>query len=91
MKDRVKHENITLSIPSDINLLLHSKVPRRGISKYVTDAIRKSLLEDEKNEELKLEAFYEAANSDSNRVETVDDFKALDEIDDIEGWEWSDE
>lgn len=91
MSERIKHENITLSIPSDINLLLHTKVPRRGISKYVTEAIRKSLLEDEKNEELKLESFYEEANSDPNRVDSIDAFKSLDEIDDIEGWEWNDE
>ena len=83
----MKHENITLSFPSDLNALLHVRVSRRGISKYVAKAVKKALEEDEQRELLKLEAAYEEAGKDPDRLEVIKDFEALDNAD-VEGWEW---
>jgi Arc/MetJ-type ribon-helix-helix transcriptional regulator len=82
------NENITLSFPSDINALLHVRVPRRGISKYVAEAVRKALKEDEQRELLKLEAAYEEANQDQDRLEVIEDWKGLDNADQDDDWEW---
>jgi len=84
----MKHENITLSFPSDLNALLRVKVPRRGVSKYVAEAVRKALEEDEKRELLDLEAAYEEANKDVDRSRAVEEWKLLDNADKVEGWEW---
>lgn len=86
-----KHENITLSFPSDLTSLLHSKVPRRGISKYVADAVRKALEEEEQKKMLQLEEAYEAANKDRDRSKTVEEWKAIENVDNAEGWEWTHE
>jgi len=48
MKHRRNHENITLSFPSDLNAILHARVSNRGISKYVANAVRIALEEEEK-------------------------------------------
>ena len=87
----MKHQNITLSIPAELNALLHVKVSRRGISKYVSKAILKALQEDEKKEEQKLEAFYEAASKDVDREKEIRAFDALEELNDNPDWEWEHE
>jgi len=84
----MKRENITLSFPSDLNALLHVKIPRRGISKYVAEAVRKALEDDEKKELMKLEAAYEESNEDPDRQDVIDGWKELDHRDNTEGWEW---
>jgi Arc/MetJ-type ribon-helix-helix transcriptional regulator len=86
----MKHENITLSIPSDLNTLLHVRVSRRGISKYVAEAVRKALDEDERKEQLKLEAAYEQANMDHERLQEIKDWSLLDKADRDDEWEWKD-
>lgn len=86
-----KHENITLSFPTDLTALLHIKISRRGISKYVAEAVKKALKEDQERELLKLETAYEEANKDPDRLEVMEDWKILDNVDDTEGWEWKDE
>jgi len=83
-----KHENVTLSFPAELNALLHIRVTRRGISKYVANAVKKALEEDERKELMKLEKAYEESNKDQDRVEIVNDWKGLDTVDNIEGWEW---
>ena len=87
----MKHENITLSFPSDLTALLHRKVPRRGISKYVADAVRKALEEEEQKQMLQLEAAYEAANKDRHRLKTIEEWKTIENVDSVEGWEWTHE
>lgn len=67
----MKHTNITLSFPEDLKVLLHFKVSRRGISKFVAEAVRKALEEEEKRELVRLEAAYEEANKDPDRLETI--------------------
>lgn len=84
----MRHENITLSFPADLNALLHIKISRRGISKYVAEAVRKALEEDEKKELMKLEAAYEESNEDRERQDVIDEWKDLDHLDNTDGWEW---
>ncbi len=86
--DPMKHENITLSFPAELNALLRRRVSRRGISKYVADAVQEALKKEERKELLKLEKAYEESNKDQNRQEVVSDWKTLDHTDNIEGWEW---
>lgn len=81
-----KHENITLSFPSDLAALLHIKIPRRGISKYVSEAVKKALKEDEQKALLKLEAAYEDANKDRDRLKLIEDWAAI-EQEDTQEWE----
>jgi len=86
-----KHENITLSFPQDLNTLLHLRVTRRGISKYVAEAVRKALEEDEQKELLKLEAAYEEANKDKDRLKEIEEWGSLDSFENSEDWEWENE
>lgn len=74
MRENNRTINVTFSIPEDVNLLLHSCVKKRGLSKFVTLAIRKAL--EEKKNTLKA-AFKEAEESDDAK-ETMDDWAALD-------------
>lgn len=51
----------------------------------------KALREKEIREEKELDAAYEAANKDSSRIETLEDWDSLDDTDDRaknEDWEW---
>ena len=70
----MKTINVTFSIPENINFLLHSFVEKRGLSKFVTQAIEKAI--EEKRNDLKA-AFKEAEN-DSDIKETMADWGALD-------------
>lgn len=70
----MKTVNVTFSIPEDINILLHTFVEKRGLSKFVTKAIEKAL-ECEKNT---LKAAYREAESDPDLKETIADWAGLD-------------
>lgn len=70
----MKTINVTFSIPENINILLHSFVEKRGLSKFVTRAIEKALEEERNN----LKAAYREAENDSSLKETIDDWAALD-------------
>jgi len=82
-----KHENITLSIPADLNAMLHSKFPHRGISSYVAKVVRESLQNEELCRLRSLECAYEEAEKDSNRQEVIAEWAAVDNDDD-ERWDW---
>jgi hypothetical protein len=79
-RERAKTVNVTFSIPEDINLLLHSFVEKRGLSKFVTKAIV-SALEKEKND---LKAAYRDAEKDPDLMELMDDWAGID------GEDWDD-
>lgn len=70
----MKSVHVTFSIPENINILLHTFVEKRGLSKFVTKAIEKAL-EEEKN---MLKAAYTEAENDPDLKETMDDWAALD-------------
>ncbi len=70
----MKTINVTFSIPENINILLHSFVERRGLSKFVSKAIEKAL-EEERN---KLKAAFKEAENDPDLKETMADWAALD-------------
>lgn len=74
----MKNVTVTFSIPQDVNDLLHSVVKKRGLSQFVTKAIRSAL--EEEQEQLRLA--YEMANNDPDRQQTIDEWKFLD----AEGW-----
>ncbi len=87
----MRHQNITFSIPDDLKASLLGHVSSRGMSRFISSAIRKAL-EDEKNQkEKELDAAYEAANKDSDRLETIQDWSAIDDVSDLandEDWDW---
>ena len=70
----MKTVNVTFSIPENINILLHSFVEKRGLSKFVTRAIEKALDEEKSN----LKAAFRAAENDPELKEVMDDWAALD-------------
>lgn len=85
---RQKHQNITLSIPAELNALLHAKFPHRGMSNYVAKVVREALEKENAANIKALEAAYEEAENDPSRKKLIKEWAALDSIDDIEGWEW---
>lgn len=89
MQNEKKHQNITLSFPTDLTLLLHTRLSRRGISKYVAEAVRNRLEEDSVKELQKLEAAYEEATKDPDRLKTIQDWDSITESD-SDLWEWKD-
>lgn len=88
----MKHQNITFSIPDDLKSCLFARVGNRGRSRFISDAIRKALKEEESTMEQELDAAYESASLDSDRIEILRDWDALDNvgdlIDDDENWDW---
>ncbi|MBA3722355.1 MAG: hypothetical protein H0W88_08130 [Parachlamydiaceae bacterium] len=88
----MKHKNMTFSIPEDLKINLQSHISKRGMSRFVSNAIRKALFDDEVNKERELDAAYEAANQDTDRLDTLRDWNMLDDvsdlIDDEEDWNW---
>lgn len=88
----MKHKNMTFSVPEDIVILLHNKVSKRGMSRFISQAIRKAIKEKELQDEKELDAAYEAANKDKDRLEILQDWDALDDISDLadneEDWSW---
>lgn len=69
--------NMTFSIPEDVACLLHTNVEKRGLSLFVTQAIRDALQQEQKE----LKAAYLAANKDPDRKAVLDDWKVLDHQD----------
>jgi hypothetical protein len=87
----MKHKNITFSIPEDLKASLLAHVSKRGMSRFISNAICKALKEEEFTKEQALDAAYEAANQDSDRLETLRDWDALDDVSDLiegEDWDW---
>jgi len=72
----MKTVNVTFSIPEHINILLHTFVEKRGLSKFVSKAIENAI-DEEKN---KLKAAFRQAENDSDPEldETMADWGALD-------------
>lgn len=88
----MKHKNITISIPEDLKAILYTHIRKRGVSQFISDAIRKALKEEENQKEKELDAAYEAANQDHDRIETLREWNSLDDVRDLieedEDWEW---
>ncbi len=88
----MKHQNITFSIPEDLkaDLLIH--VRKRGMSKFISDAIFKALHEEESKKISELDAAYEAASRDADRLEVLKDWNSIDDVSDLinpdEDWQW---
>lgn len=74
----MKKINVTFSIPSETNDLLHSLVGKNK-SAFVTEALNKAL--EERMEALKKD--YAEAEKDPDRKKTIEEWKSLD----TEGWE----
>lgn len=70
----MKTVHVTFTIPEDINMALHCHVEKRGLSRFVTQAIEKALLEEKKS----LKAAYREAEHDPDLKETTDSWAALD-------------
>lgn len=70
----MKTINATFSIPEDVLQLLHAFVEKRGLSKFVAQAIKKAL--EEKRNSLK--AAYREAEKDEDTKETIEDWAKLD-------------
>ncbi len=66
--------NVTFSIPVSVNSLLHTFVEKRGLSKFVTQAIE-TALEKERNY---LKTAFKEAENDPDVKETMADWAALD-------------
>lgn len=63
--------NLTFSIPKEISAELHTYIKRRGMSKFVAQAIKKSLEEEKK----KLRLEYQMANEDEGQREAQKDWE----------------
>ena len=77
-KNKEQKVNVTFSLPRDVNVLLHTRVERRMLSQFVSNAIKKAL--DEERESLR--AAYAQANNDPSRNEVIRDWDAIES----EGW-----
>lgn len=88
----MSHTNITFSIPEDLKATLRAHVSSRGMSQFISEAIRKALEEEEHKKTQELDAAYEAANQDADRLETLRDWNTLDDTSDLTGddeeWNW---
>ena len=88
----MRHTNMTFSIPEDLKAVLYSTVGRTNISRFISNAVRKSLEEEALQKEKNLDLAYEAANQDEDRLKTILEWNALDTENDIfdknENWEW---
>ena len=74
-----KNVHVTFSLPKDVNKLLHSCVPRRGLSSFVSQAIMKAL----EDEQQQLRAEYLANENDSRMEKEMKDWNILD----LEAWD----
>lgn len=85
-----KNVPVTFSLPLDLNRKLHSHVKKMELSKFVSLAIEEKLDEERKKFELQLEAEYEAASKDPERLEMIKDWDAIEDFSDIadEDWSW---
>ncbi len=73
-----KKISVTFSIPVELNTMLHSMIDRRKLSHFVAQALEQAL--QEKKEALK-EAYLQASK-DPDRIQTIKEWKVLEE----EGW-----
>lgn len=88
----MKHQNLTFSIPEDLKVYLQTYVRSRSRSRFISDAIRKALDTERFRKEKDLDAAYEAANKDTDRLEVLKDWNSIDEVSDLidndEDWGW---
>jgi hypothetical protein len=88
----MKHKNMTFSIPEDLRAVLYAHVGKMNLSKFISNAVRKSLEDETKRQEKELDAAYEAANQDSDRIQTIREWDQLDDVSDLidegEDWGW---
>ena len=86
----MKHKNMTFSIPDDLRAVLYARIGKMNMSRYISNAVRKSLEEENAREKAELDAAYEAANQDMDRQATLQDWDALDDVSDLMGedWDW---
>ena len=87
----MRHQNLTFSIPEDLKVSLLAHVDKRGMSQFISSAIRKALEEENLKREKELDAAYEAANQDQDRLETIRDWDMVDDLSDLiddEDWSW---
>lgn len=88
----MRHENLTFSIPADLKMNLQTHVAARGVSKFISDAIRKALEKEKLKSETSLDEAYAAANKDVDRLETLQKCNQLDNFNDLieddENWDW---
>lgn len=75
----MKAVNVTFSVPEEINNALHSLVERRGLSRFVSDAIAQAL----EGRKHSLKQAYLAANEDLDLVQSNLDWEGLD----VEGFD----
>jgi hypothetical protein len=75
----MKAVSMTFSVPEEINRSLHALIERRGLSRFVSEAIAKAL-ESKKSD---LKAAYLAANEDADLKQSNADWEGLD----IEGFD----
>ncbi len=87
----MKHKNITFSIPEDLKAHLLAHVDKRGMSRFISSAIRKALEDEERKKESELDAAYEEANQDMDRLDALRDWDTTGDIKDFvddEDWSW---
>lgn len=88
----MRHQNVTFSIPENLKASLQAHVGKRGMSRFISSAIFKALEEEESKREKELDAAYEAANKDSDRLNTVKSWNKMDDVSDLidkdENWDW---
>ena len=88
----MRHQNMTFSIPEDLKATLHLHVGNRKMSRFISAAIHKALEEEGLKREQELDAAYEASNQDSDRLDSLRDWNALDDVSDLidedEDWDW---
>lgn len=71
----MKNVNVTFSIPKELNAQLHANIGKRGLSRFVVEAIQKALYEKRQT----LRQAYIEARDDPDRIETINDWKVLDD------------
>lgn len=75
----MKNKNVTFSIPVELTEKLHSVVGKRGISKFVKNALEQALSEEVNS----LKAAYKEAEADEERLAVIADWELLDTA----GWD----
>lgn len=70
----MKTINVTFSIPENINVLLHTFVEKRGLSRFVSMAIEKALEEEKRI----LKAAFKEAEEDPDTKKIISDWSELD-------------
>jgi hypothetical protein len=75
----MRTKTVTFSIPIELNDLLRARVGKRGLSRFVTQALKKALEE----EDQQLKAAYLEATNDPERLKISKEWEVID----YEGWE----